>query len=257
MREACNGLLVARTLVLHDSTYPVLRVELAAAQPGLDVEAHPGLHELPVQEVSADDLAHLVRDCDVRGVLFVGKRSALERSRLPGVLRRLRPQYPGWLGLEIAGPEPADLRAVFREPLLDFVDVQLAWLETHPRTRDVAVRVNSCLGRIVSILLKTPCPCVVRFTRPAEDDLFSQVSSAFDAFVRASPEPVAVQVVGPDACEPTVPSCTAGTMEFIACRPAWLVRQSQGQWYQVQPQTQDLPQATGREVGPPWRGRRF
>jgi hypothetical protein len=250
-------LLVSRTLVLHDRVYPVLRVELAGTQPRIDPEQWPDPQEPPVQELSADDLMHLVRECGVEGVLFAARRSAIGRSRLPGLLRRLRPQYSGWLGLETIGPEPADLRAVLREPLLNFVDVQLAWLETDPHTRDAAVLVNPGLRQIVSILLKTPCPCVVRFTRPAEDDVFNQVSSAFDAFVRVSPEPVAVQVVEPDECESAPRSCAVGSMEFIACRPAWLVRQSQGQWYQVQPRGQNLPQAIGREVGSPRRGRRF
>jgi hypothetical protein len=250
-------LLVSRILVLGDSVYPVLRVELAAAQPRIDPDERPDPQELPVERLSADDLAHLAQECAVEGVLFVGKRSAIGRSRLPGVLRQLRAQYSGWIGLETIGPAPDDLRAVLREPLLNFVDVQLAWLETDPDTGEGTVLVNPSLRRIVSILLEARCPCAIRFTRPPDDHLFNKVSSAFDEFVRISPEPVAVQIVEPMENASLSRRCAVGAMEFIACRPAWLVRQSRGQWYQVQPEGQDLPQTKSPGVGPRRRRRRF
>jgi hypothetical protein len=257
MRETGNGLLVSRILVLNDRSYPVLRVELAGAQPKTDPHERPDQQDSPVERLSADDLVRLARECAVEGMLFAGKRSAVGRCGLPGVLRRLRPQYPGWIGLETTGPEPDDLRAVLGEPLLNFIDVQLAWLETDPETREGAVLVNPSLRQIVSILLESRCPCVIRFIRPTDDHLFNEVSSAFDAFVRISPEPVAVQIVEPVERESSQRPCAGGPVEFIACRPAWLVRQSRGQWYQVQPEGQNLPQAKSPGAGPRRRVRRF
>ena len=257
MRETSNGLLVSRILVLNDGAYPVLRVELAGTHPRVGADEWPDPQDPPIERLYADDLAHLAEECGVEGLLFSGKRSAIGRCGLPGVLRQLRPQYSGWIGLEATGPEPGDLRAVLSKPLLNFVDVQLAWLETDPETREGAVLVDPSPRQIVSILLKARCPCVIRFTRPAQADLFNEVSSAFDAFVRISAEPVAVQIVEPrEHASPSRP-CAVGAMEFIACRPAWLVRQSQGQWYQVQPEGQGLPQAKSPEAGPRRRTRRF
>jgi hypothetical protein len=257
MKEAGNGLLISRILVLNDRSYPVLQVELAGVQPSSAPDERSGLQDRSTERLSAADLAHLAAECGVEGVLFAGKRSVIGRSGLPAVLRQLRPQYSGWIGLEATGPEPDDLRAVLSEPLLNFIDVQLAWLETDPEAGEGVVLVDPFARKNASILLEARCPCVIRFIRPTEEHLFNEVSSAFDAFVRVSPEPVAVQIAESMEHGSQGRRCAVGVMEFIACRPAWLVRQSHGQWYQIQPEGQDVPQAKSRRVGPRRRMRRF
>jgi hypothetical protein len=257
MRETSEGLLISRILVLNDRSYPFLRVELAGAQPGNASGGRLDPRRPPAERLLAADLARLAEEYGVEGLLFAGKRSAIGRCGLPRVLRQLRPQYSGWIGLEAIGPEPDDLRAVLGEPLLNTIDVQLAWLETDCETGDGTVVVAPSLRQVVSILLEARCPCVIRFTRPTEEHLFNEVSSAFDAFVRVSPEPVAVQIVEPMEHGSQGRRCAVGVMEFIACRPAWLVSQSQGQWYQVQPEGKDGPRAKSRGAGPRRRMRRF
>jgi hypothetical protein len=229
MIETGNGLLVARIVRLEVASQAFLRVELANACPGHDSAGPTGSHDEPVAVLRADELAQVARRFAAGGILFAAKESALGRSRLPGLLRRLRSEYAGWIGLEMTGPEPGDLRAVVRDGLVDFLDVQLAWLEQDADTGAATFQVAPSLRRVVPILLKVGCPCVVRFQQPAEADLSGDVCAAFDEFVRMSPDPVAVQVVESSERASIPEACQAA--EFIACRPAWLVRQSQGQWY--------------------------
>lgn len=256
MTEAGNGLLVSRILVLKGNPHAVLRVELANSYPRLEPEEWPDPQHRRVQVLRADELAQLAQKCTVGGVLFVGKRSAVGRSGLPRLLQRLRLEYAGWVGLEVIGPEPQDLGALLREPLVDFLDVQLAWPEMDLDSGESAVLVNPSLRQIVPILLEARCPCVIRFTQPAEESSFGELSAVFDTFVRVSADPVAVQVVEPFEQVLGSGSGAARAAEFIACRPAWLVRQSQGQWYQVQPDGQGLPQGRACRGDPRRRRRR-
>ncbi len=249
MRETSDGLLVSRILVLKDEAYPVLRVELANMHPRIDPDEWPGPQDRLVQVLHEEDLVQLASEYAADGLLFTGKRTAIGGSGLPGLLPRLRPRYAGWLGLEATGPEPQDLQAVLGESQLDLVDVELAWLERDVGPRQGRVLVDPSLRQIVSILLEAKCPCVIRFMRPAEEKLFNEVSSAFDAFVRISAEPVAVQVIEPAADAPGSGQCAVEAMEFIACRPAWLVRESQGQWYQMQPEGRYFPRPQSRQTG--------
>lgn len=216
MQEAVFPLRISRLFVQTQLPWRALRVDLASARrfagPAESAEADG------VEALRIDQLVRLADSLGTEGLLLRGDGSALGRSGLRGVLRHLRACYDGWIALHTRGPDPRDLAALLAEPLLDFIDLELAWMETDPQSCRPAVRLAPSFLQAQSILCRSHCRCAVRFTSYAEGEVFSRVSAAFDAFVRRSSEPVAVQVL-----ETAEPAAEEGLpLEFVACRPAWL-----------------------------------
>lgn len=232
MQEAGGELLVSRILVQTDLPYRAMRVDLSHPGALRDPQGPAGCEHSPVQALRVERLAELAESLGADGLLLRGDGSMLGRSGLRRALRHLRACFAGWIALQTRGPDPADLQAVLADGLLSFADLQLAWEEAEAGSARSVIRTGPSLAGLKSILCRSTCPCVVRFTSPAEGEIFSKVSGVFDAFVRNAHEPVAVRVF---EATPVLQDRAAGgehgeLLEFVACRPAWMLEDSAGEW---------------------------
>lgn len=229
MQEAAGELLVSRIWVRTDLPYRAMQVELGQSRRVCFA------HQSCCTSYNLERLAELAESQTVDGILFSGDGSTLGRSGLRRGLRFLRARFPGWIGLQTRGPDPVDLQAVLAEGLLDFVDLQLAWEEVDADSAQTVIRTGPSLVGLKSILCRSSCRCVVRFTSPATGEVFTKVSSIFDAFVRNSAEPVAVSVFEAVSASADAAggSCQQELLEFVACRPAWMVEDEADQWLQL------------------------
>lgn len=223
MQETEGGLRVRRVLVEAAALPPVVRVELSDGSCEPDAGDSSRAEAPPEPWLRPPDLVEIVRSYHLHAVLL----HCQGRGAWSGVietLQRLRQHTRCWLGMQTLGSDPNALRQALREQLLDFVDVQLAWIQPAGSPAR-AVRVDPTCLETQAVMSATRCPCTVRFACPPTGEAFRRLSSGFDRFVRTSREPVAVQVLDlpPDAEALATRAGVTDALEFVAWRPASLL----------------------------------
>ncbi len=256
MQDVCAELLVSRIFVQRDLPFTAMRVDLGQVSALSDPHQCRRFPDTQVEAWRVERLAALARSLGAEGVLLCGDGSAMSGSALPAAIRCLARRFAGWIALRTRGPYPADLHAVLTNCPLDFVDLQLSWLEPAAETDEPQLRIASSPDRLQSLICRSNCPCIVRFIRPAKGGSFDRVSAAFDAFVRCSHESVAVRMFDVDGSAPRpVPTEGGDLLEFVACRPASALHDPDGDWVQLPRRSTDV--VIERRVRLPRTGRRF
>lgn len=229
MQDAGGEILIRRMLVRTDLPYRTLHVDLAGDRAPAGAAASGGVAS---DVMRPDQLAALAGSLAGQGLVLQGDGSTLGRSGLRRALRHVRALFPGWIALETRGPEPADLEALLSARLVDFLDVQLSWMDVDPESDAPCIRTTRRAHRLVEILCRSACAAVLRFISPAQGEIFNRLSPAFDAFVRNSPEAVAVRVF--EASERLRTSDAVEPLEFVACRSATVLVDADSEWLSLQ-----------------------